>query len=305
MFVLLRAMLLALITMVASSASAGTFYAAFNDLPYAPSNGVGIYPMDPGMGGTGGVLSSNPQDLTIAGDHLYWIDGNTVRTANLDGSNASTYRTFGVSPSSIAVDPIGGHFYAAFNNLPYAPSNGVGIYPMDPGMGGTGGVLSSNPQDLTIAGGHLYWIDGDTVRTANLDGSNALTYRTFGVSPSSIAVDPTGGRFYAAFNDLPYAPSNGVGIYPMDPGMGGTGGILSSNPQDLTIAGDHLYWIDGDTVRTANLDGSSPSVYRTFGVSPSSIAVYDPPPVPVPEPLSAGLLLTGVLALGVLRTKRS
>ncbi len=89
-----------------------------------------------------------------------------------------------------------------------------------------------------------------------------------------------------------------IGQYPLVPNAYGTVfATASTNVEDLTIAGQSLYWIDGNDVMTANLDGSGLSVLRQFGYTPASIAVYDPTSQTVPEPASVSLVTMSLVLL--------
>ena len=162
--------------------------------------------------------------------------------------------------------------------LQYARRQSIGAYPLTPDAFGTFFAPATDPQSLTIAGGKLYWIDGAQVLDANLDGSDLSVLQTFGIDPTSIAVNSAGGQWYAGFNT---PGDNLLGAYPLTPDAFGTFFAPATDPQSLTIAVGKLYWIDGAQVLDANLDGSDLSVLQTFGIDPTSIAVSAAPAPPV------------------------
>ena len=171
----------------AGSAWAADWYAAFNE---PGENSIGKYPLIPNSFGVQIATPTNPQDLTLAGGKLYWIDGNNVNFSNLDGSGQTTLESFGISPTSIAVDAANNDWYASFNE---PGEHAIGKYPLIPNAFGTQIASPANPHGLTLANGKLYWIDGDDVDFSNLDGSGQTTLESFGVAPTSIAVnDPAG-----------------------------------------------------------------------------------------------------------------
>jgi hypothetical protein len=80
--------------------------------------------------------------------------------------------------------------------------------------------------------------------------------------------------------------------------------ITATDPESLTIAGGKLYWIDGVDVKSANLDGSDPSVVAAFGLDPSSIAVNPPGIASVPEASTWTMMLAGSAGLALIARRR-
>ena len=103
----------------------------------------------------------------------------------------------GFTSAAALAAPASEFWYAAFNT---PGDNLIGAYPLTPDAFGTFFAPATDPQSLTIAGGKLYWIDGAQVLDANLDGSDLSVLQTFGVDPTSIAVNSAGGQWYAGFN---------------------------------------------------------------------------------------------------------
>jgi hypothetical protein len=182
--------------------------------------------------------------------------------------------------------------YVGFNN---PGDNDIGVYPLLPDVSGTEFAPATDPQSLTIAGGKLYWIDGTQVLDADLDGSDRSVLQTFGIDPTSVAVDAAGARVYVGFNN---PGDNDIGVYPLLPDVSGTEFAPAIDPQSLTIAGGKLYWIDGTQVLDANLDGSDRSVLQTFGIDPTSIAVSVASPG-VPEASTWAMMAVGLAGLGL------
>ena len=178
-----------------------------------------------------------------------------------------------------------------------AGNSDIGMYPLTPQVVPFGKEFApaTDPQSFTIAGGKLYWIDGVQVLDANLDGSGLSVLDTFGIDPTSIAVNSAGGQLYVGFTT---AGSNDIGVYPLTPEASGKKFAPATDPQSFTIAGGKLYWIDGVQVLDANLDGSGLSVLDTFGIGPTSIAVSVAPPT-VPEASTWVMMLLGFAGLGL------
>ncbi len=257
---------------------------------------IGVYPPAPQVVPFGKefAAATDPQSFTIAGGKLYWVDGVQVLEANLDGSGLSVLDTFGIGPTSIAVNSAGGQLYVGFTT---AGNSVVGVYPLTPQVVPFGKefAAATDPQSFTIAGGKLYWVDGVQVLEANLDGSGLSVLDTFGIGPTSIAVNSAGGQLYVGFTT---AGSNDIGVYPLTPEATGKAFAAATDPQSLTIAGGKLYWIDGVQVLDANLDGSGLSVLDTFGIGPTSIAVSVAPST-VPEASTWAMMLLGFAGLGL------
>jgi hypothetical protein len=252
---------------------------------------INAYPLAPDSAGQRIIPATAPQGLTTAGGKLYWIDGTTVYDANLDGTGVTTLLNLGVAPTSIAVSASDNEIFVSFNS-PGAQT--INVYPLVPDAVGQRLISATAPTGLTIAGGKLYWIDGTTVYGANLDGTGITTLLSLGIVPTSIAVDAADSEIFASF-DSPGAQT--IDFYPLEPDAAGQRLIAATAPEDLTIAGGKLYWIDGASIFDANLDGSGLGTLLNFGVVPTSIAVFDSPVIATSEPPSMGVLLLGFAML--------
>jgi hypothetical protein len=259
-------------------AQADAYYASFANQGVF---GLGRYPLTPNSFGTAiGYAGANPHDLTIAGNQLYWLDGNSIYRANLDGSNRVQFQSFGIAPTGLEVDFANSFYYASFANQGVF---GLGRYPLTPNSFGTAiGYAGANPHDLTLAGDQFYWLDGTGVYRSNLDGSSRTLFQSFGIAPLSLEVDAAAGFYYATFANQDVF---GIGRYPLVPNSFGTaigyGG--SGNVEEITLAGGQLWWLDGTQIYRADPDGSGRTVFQTFGISPVSLAV-DVAVAVVPEP---------------------
>ena len=116
-----------------------------------------------------------------AADRIYWgnVFGNTISSANLDGSGAATnLSTSGTTafpqPTGVAIDAAAGKIYWASqsdNKISFANLDGSG----GGGNLNTTGTTVSTPRGLAIdpPAGKIYWANSgnDTISFANLDGT--------------------------------------------------------------------------------------------------------------------------------------
>jgi hypothetical protein len=114
------------------------------------------------------------------GSHLYWISGDTIVEANLNGTNAKTIAQGQNGPVAVAVAVGGGHLYWA---IPGGYSNNDGAI-VEANLNGTDVQTIAQgqptPSGVAVTASHLYWSNGadDTIVEANLDGTNATTIVT-------------------------------------------------------------------------------------------------------------------------------
>jgi hypothetical protein len=130
--------------------------------------------------------------LTIAGDKAYWIEGTNVWSQNLDGTGKALVQSFtlgGVSLNDLAVDTASQTYLlaAATSGLPPL----IARYPLTPNASGT--LFAFANEDiaaLTVAGGRAYWLEGSSVWSENLNGTDLTLQATLpaGLTPTDLAV---------------------------------------------------------------------------------------------------------------------
>ena len=267
------------------------------------NSSLGVYPLALNASGTAiGSFLSAPHDMKVAGGFLYFLDGLTLYRSNLDFSNLTKFNTFGKAPTSLEVDAVNSSYYLSFDT---GGVSSLGLYPLLPSIGGIaiGSPFFSNPHGMEVAGGFLYFLDGNSVYRSNLDGSNLTTFIALGDAPISLEVDAANNHYYLSFAGS--GPSS-LGVYPLAPHMGGLaiGSIALSGPHDMNVADGYLYFLDGGSVFRANLDGSNRTLFHSFLVSPTSMEIFVDAAVASPEPGTWLMLLTGVSLL-VMVNRRS
>ena len=139
--------------------------------------------------------------LDVAAGKMYWTDyrANTIRRANLDGSNVEDLVVTSLgNPYGIALDVAGGKMYwtdAGTEKIQRADLNGSHVEDLV-----IAGLDSPRGIALDVAAGKLYWTDrsSDKIQRANLDGSGVEDLVTT-ESPShrdGLALDVASGKMY-------------------------------------------------------------------------------------------------------------
>ncbi len=136
--------------------------------------------------------------LDLQNGKMYWADEFTrkIERSNLDGSMRELVVTANQAPLSIAIDPYNGKLY--WTNFDLIGGNDRIIRADFNGSNQTAIVTTglSIPDNLIVdhANGKIYWTDtgNNTIKQANLDGSNVLTLALTGSNrPKGIALGPT------------------------------------------------------------------------------------------------------------------
>ena len=244
-----------------------------SDPSLPPGIGQAAPDLVPSVSGTSG-----DQDTALS--HIYWIEDQSIRRANLDGSNIETLISTSVPsslaldvpvPSSLALDVVGGKIYwteglrNTQRRIRRANLDGSNIETLIPSP-----LLEySIPSGITldVDRGKIYWMDnttfvfgGGSIRRANLDGSNIETLISY-QNASSLALDAVGGKIYwtERLEDTQWrircANLDGSNIETL---------ISYQNASSLALdaVGGKIYWTERleDTqwrIRCANLDGSN------------------------------------------------
>ena len=157
---------------------------------------IAQYPLTPNASFNVFVNATNPiQGLTVVGNTAYWIEGTNIWSQNLDGTGKTLVQSFtlgNVSLSDLAVDLPSQTYLLAASSSGLPPL--VGRYPLAPQSSGQLFAFgSSSITALTIAGDRAYWIDGSSVWSENLNGTNLTLQETFPsqLTPTDLAVSLT------------------------------------------------------------------------------------------------------------------
>lgn len=268
------------------------------------------------------------------GEVLFYFadeDTDSIRRANLDGSNVTTVVSGLVAPRGVFVDSVNEKLYWTDGHsvprvIQRSDLDGANIETIFSTASGT-----LNTIDLDVSSGKIYFgnsIDR-TVSRVNVDGTNIEVLAT-NTDAVGIAVDSMAGKVYwtggdktrranldgSAVEDLLNFGARDLALDVTNGRMyiGGNGQRIQRSDLDgasletiLTTTGisqmgvdfdnGKIYWSDLtlDKIFRSNLDGSDPEDVITSGLSlPRDIAFFHTTPVPEPTSVAAWLVLAGI-----------
>ncbi|MCL9047493.1 autotransporter-associated beta strand repeat-containing protein [Salmonella enterica] len=168
------------------------------------------------IGGTGSVVKSGDKTLTLSGSNTY-TGGTTISGGTLVATNVEALGTGNVTDNATLELSTGGDFA---NNI-----------------GGTGSVVKSGDETLTLSGANSY-TGGTTISGGTLVASNVEALGTGDVTDNATLELNTGGDF--------------------DNAISGSGQVVKSGDKTLTLSGANSYsgatTISGGTLVATNVD---------------------------------------------------
>ncbi len=168
------------------------------------------------IGGTGSVVKSGDKTLTLSGSNSY-TGGTTISGGTLVASNVEALGSGDVTDNATLEMNTGGDFA---NNI-----------------GGTGSVVKSGDETLTLSGANSY-TGGTTISGGTLVASNVEALGTGDVTDNATLELNTGGDF--------------------DNAISGSGQVVKSGDKTLTLSGINSYTggttISGGTLVASNVD---------------------------------------------------
>ncbi|HHR3817035.1 TPA: autotransporter-associated beta strand repeat-containing protein, partial [Salmonella enterica] len=168
------------------------------------------------IGGTGSVVKSGDKTLTLSGSNTY-TGGTTISGGTLVASNVEALGSGDVTDNATLEMNTGGDFA---NNI-----------------GGTGSVVKSGDETLTLSGANSY-TGGTTISGGTLVASNVEALGTGDVTDNATLELNTGGDF--------------------DNAISGSGQVVKSGDKTLTLSGINSYTggttISGGTLVASNVD---------------------------------------------------
>ncbi|EDM2070641.1 autotransporter outer membrane beta-barrel domain-containing protein [Salmonella enterica subsp. enterica serovar Agona] len=168
------------------------------------------------IGGTGSVVKSGDKTLTLSGSNTY-TGGTTISGGTLVASNVEALGSGDVTDNATLEMNTGGDFA---NNI-----------------GGTGSVVKSGDETLTLSGANSY-TGGTTISGGTLVASNVEALGSGDVTDNATLELNTGGDF-----------ANNIG---------GTGSVVKSGDKTLTLSGTNSYTggttISGGTLVANNVE---------------------------------------------------
>jgi hypothetical protein len=200
---------------------------------------------------------------SVHADKLYYRRSGEILRADLDGRNREVFDNSGTNYGAMAVDSQNQNlYYAYYVNVP-GPDNITTI--RRTGMFGGPSVDVATWDDLPDVlaidhvEGKVYWTESDLgyIKRVDFDGTTVQTPFTGLNTPIAVAVDSARGRVYWMDYESPGGPLRRI----QRAEIGGPTTTLLTGLDDawgLRFAEglDRMYWIDSDTIRSADLDGN-------------------------------------------------
>ena len=219
-----------------------------------------------------------PDGCDIAAPHIYWSNdtANTIQRAVASPTNLNIQtvaNTGAATLRGVAVDTVHAKVYwsdTLTNVIKQANLDGTGAVTLV-----TSPLGNANDITLDVAGGWMYWANGDngTLYRSDLNGGGVTPLVIGQTGPSGIALDLAGGKMCwvdQTGNAIRRANLDGTNIETLI-GAGLSGPIDIS----LDIPGGKMYWaeIAGARIRRANLDGTVVQDLATGLNGPTSVAL--------------------------------
>ena len=243
-----------------------------------------------------GILEDETEDLAlsvrnvtslavdISGGKLYWTEKTSDSTgkiwqANLDGSNVEVVKELMSVPLQITLDAEGGKLYLmnAWGKIQRMNLDGTDFQPnFITDLEAPTGVV------VDISGGKLYWIEktgGTTgkIRRANLEGSTVELVKELTSVPLGIALDAENGKLYLtnAWGKIQRMNLDGTDFQP---------NLITDleAPTGIAVSGDNIYWIEGNRIRRASLNGENihDAVRSLSSISAFALGMLPPADMP-------------------------
>jgi ELWxxDGT repeat protein/autotransporter-associated beta strand protein len=234
----------------------------------------------------GGPLDSEPRNLTVVGNKLFYVEG--VRSVNVDtdylwvtdGTTATpSFLKFIYAPVYNSITTTG--FVAANGKLVFVADNNsltAGVWSSDGTQGGTQLISPDNvtaATQLTVIGTTVYFVNGGQLWKT--DGTSGGTTMVRDFSPvTSVQIAAAGTTLFVSVDQ------SGNSLWKSDGTEGGTVPVatLPAQPTSMTAIGSTLFFVDSDdsSVNKAiwKSDGTGPGtsiVAGTHNMLPSNLIV--------------------------------
>jgi hypothetical protein len=274
---LLAALLLVLPLALAPRAEAFIYWAGIDSIGRANLDGTGV---DQNF-----ILTVDPRDIAVDGEHIYWTTASGIGRAKLDGTDIEP--SFipwspGDAPlGSLAVDA--GHLYWSYYSCLSAAQCTGAIARAN--LDGTGVdrtfIDAVQAKGLAVDTNFVYWTDlytelgliPDTIGRANLDGTgvetNLLTPPS--TSPtarlSALAADSSHIYWTRGYHPIGRANLDGTGVVQS---------FISAAGHDIAVDASHVYWVAGSSLvfcppsAIARATSTAPTSTRASSRSPAT-----------------------------------
>lgn len=238
-----------------------------------------VLPACGGGGGGSSTPTTPPQDDTMdpptnppgPTSFVYWrrTDNNSVMRAPIDGGTGTVVVTGPTNGLTVAGDSENRQlYYSEVDRISRVDEDGGSLVSIASGGATFAGLAVDNTSNA------IFFADfgAGAILTSDLDGQGITPVLTMLTSPEGVAVDPVNQRVY-------YTLYNSGAIGRVDYDGNNAGNVVTSiagQPVGIAVnptAGRIYYASRGATIRTADLDGGSPSDLVTGQGSVAYIAI--------------------------------
>lgn len=297
----------AILLSVQSVAPASSLFVSYTS---SSGGGIDVFSLTPQTPGTQyDSENAGVSSLTVANNTAYWVTNSLqIYSDTLNDQTGGTGKTAlnsvpfaGVTITDLAVDPVSGSYFVGWN----APGYGwfVADYPSTTDPAYSIFVNGADPiRGLTVDGNKAYWIEGTRLLSQNLDGTGKSVFQSFDstVTLFDLGIDSADQAYFLSA----YAPGLSPLLirYPLTTNASGNlVSISNTNIAALTLAGDRLYWIDGSSIWSENVNGTGLTLQQTLpsGFTPTDLAVSldTVTTAAVPEPATSAMVGGVLIAL--------
>lgn len=201
------------------------------------------------------------KDLAVGAGSIYWVEDDSIRRANYDGSGRETIVTGQSGLASVAVDTVADRIYwACMPSGPFSKTYWEGSLKRA-NLQGTGRTTLQRYDDS--AQPYTYWVRSDA------DGGRLYRYFDDDNYVRPVRFSPT-GLWDGAFQWLVFPTATTYGVHRV---RGSLNGITTMAVDVGEGPARYVYWTTGSSIKRCRVDGSDTTTVLSGLNGPKGIAV--------------------------------